>query len=114
MYQRSKEGVLYGESNQSWLHEGDAADKGQFGLYYTCGLLIHQAIDQEIKKKSKGLKNIYSLWNEYRQKVEQGDEKGTDTFLALVEQYTSKALVLRIKELVETKLDNPEEILSRL
>ncbi len=156
LYQRSKEGVLYGESNQSWLHEGnadwlaalvlldmypkteqyvtdkvarfkdncvkgltdikliDAAKKGQFGLYYTCGLLIHQAIDQEVKKKSKGLKNIYSLWNEYRQKVEQGDEKGTDTFLALVEQYTSKALVLRIKELVETKLDNPEEILSRL
>ena len=114
MYQRSKVGVLYGESNQSWLHEGDAADKGQFGLYYTCGLLIHQAIVQAVQKKSKGLKNIYSLWNEYRQKVEQGDEKGTDTFLALVEQYTSKALVLRIKELVETKLDNPEEILSRL
>jgi len=73
-------GVLYGESNQSWLHEGDAADKGQFGLYYTCGLLIHQAIVQAVQKKSKGLKNIYSLWNEYPQKVEQGYEKGPETF----------------------------------
>ena len=92
----------------------DAAKKGQFGLYYTCGLLIHQAIDQAVQKKSNGLKNIYSLWNEFRQKVEQGDKKGPETFLALVEQYASKELVVRIKVLVETKLSNPEDTLSRL
>ena len=156
LYQRSKVGVLYGESNQSWLHEGnadwlaalalldlypktkayvteklgrfkdhcvkglteltlmEAANKGQFGLYYTCGLLIHQAIDHAVQKKSNGLKNIYSLWNEFRQKVEQGDEKGPETFLALVEQYASKELVVSIKALVETKLTNPEDTLSQL
>ena len=156
LYQRSKLGVLYGESNQSWLHEGnadwlaalalldlypkteeyitekvgrfkehcvegltefslmEAADKGQFGLYYTCGLLIHRAIDYSVQKKSNGLKNIYSIWNEFRQKVEQGNEKGSETFLSLVEQYTSKELVIRIKKLVETKLSSPEDTLNRL
>jgi hypothetical protein len=156
LFQRSKLGVLYGESNQSWLHEGnadwlaalalldlypeteeyitgkvlrfkkycvdglkdisliEAANKGQFGLYYTCGLLIHRAIDHAVQKKSKGLKNIYSLWNEFRHKVEHGDEKGAVTFLALVEKNTSKELFIRIKKLVETKLSNPEETLNRL
>ncbi|MDG1750802.1 MAG: hypothetical protein P8I03_03965 [Thalassotalea sp.] len=156
LYQRSKFGVLYGEPNQSWLHEGnadwlaalalldlypkteeyitekvgrfkkhcvdglkelsliEATNEGQFGLYYTCGLLIHRAIDHAVQKKSNGLKNIYSLWNEFRQKVEHGDEKGPETFLTLVEQYTSKELVIRIKKLVETKLSSPEDILNRL
>ncbi len=156
LYQRSKVGALNGESNQSWLHEGnadwlaalalldlypnteayvtekidrfkdhcvkgltgltliEAANKGQFGLYYTCGLLIHQAIDHAVQKKSNGRKNIYFLWNEFRQRVEQGDEKGPETFLALVEQYASKELVVRIKVLVETKLTNPEDTLSQL
>ena len=92
----------------------EAADEGQFGLYYTCGLLLHRAIDHAIQKKSNCLKNIYSLWNEFRQKVEHGDEKGPETFLALVEQDTSKELVIRIKKLVETKLNRPEDTLNRL
>ena len=156
LYQRSKLGLLYGESNQSWLHEGnadwlaalalldlypqtekyitkkigrfkkhcvkglteislmEAANKGQFGLYYTCGLLIHRAIDHSMQKKSNGLKNIYSLWNEFRLKIEQGNEKGSKTFLALVEQYTSKELVIHIENLVGTKLSSPEDTLNRL
>ncbi len=156
LYQRSKVEELYGEPNESWLHEGnadwlaslalldlypkteeyvsnkverfkshcikglkelaliEAANKGQFGLYYSCGFLIHQAVDQAMQKKSNGLKNIYSLWNDFRQKVELGGKKGAETFLMLTEQYTSKELVFRIKTLVESKLTNPEKTLSRL
>ena len=92
----------------------EAAEKGQFGLYYTCGLLIHQAIDRAVQGKSNSQKNIYSLWNEFRLQVESGENKGPDTFLSLVENYTTKSLVKTINDIVSQKLDNPELVLKGL
>lgn len=153
LYQRSKQVKIYGESHESWLHEGhadwlaalallelypetkqyvankieayrahcakglasfslaEAADKGRFDLYYTCGLLIHQAIDLTLKNSDK---DTYSLWVKFRQQVEQGDKKGIETFLATTEIWTSTELVNKIKKVVNKKLINPLETLNQL
>ncbi|WP_371188261.1 hypothetical protein [Thalassotalea maritima] len=89
-----------------------AADKGRFDLYYTCGLLIHQAIDLALKKDSN--EDIYSLWVAFRKQVEQGDLKGRETFLVQAEQWTSADLMNRIKQLIDTKVTRPEDILNQL
>ncbi len=92
----------------------EAGEKGQFGLYYACGLLIHQPIDQAVQKKSRSQQDIYSVWNEFRLRVEQGEERGSETFLAVVEQYASQDLAAQIRTIVGTKLANPEEALDQL
>lgn len=81
-------------------------------MYYTCGLLIHQAIDLALRKNSD--EDIYSLWIEFRQQVEKGNRKGSETFLALTEKWTSKELVHKIKEVIENKLSIPEDALKQL
>ena len=90
----------------------EAADKGRFDLYYTCGLLIHQAID--LKLQEKGKKDIYSLWVDFRKQAEKGGKKGSELFLSHTEKWTSEELVNRIKELIETKLSTPEDTLNQL
>ncbi|MDN3653154.1 hypothetical protein QWY77_10365 [Thalassotalea ponticola] len=154
LYQNSRIGDIYGESDESWLHEGhadwlaasalqelypdtreyvankidryrnhcakglrqfplvEAADKGRFDLYYSCGLLIHQAIDLALQKHAK--KDIYSLWVDFRKQAETGDTKGSKVFLAHTEKWTSKALVNRINEVIESKLSSPENTLNQL
>ena len=90
----------------------EAADKGRFDLYYTCGLLIHQAIDLTLQKK--GNKDIYSLWVDFRKQAEKGDEKGSEIFLSHAEKWTSEELVNRVKEVIESKLSNPDKTLNHL
>lgn len=90
----------------------EAADKGRFDLYYTCGLLIHQAIDLALQEKGK--KDIYSLWGDFRKQAEKGDEKGSEIFLSHAKKWTSEELVNRIKEVIESKLSSPEKTLNHL
>ena len=90
----------------------EAADKGRFDLYYTCGLLIHQAID--LKLREKGKKDIYSLWVDFRRQAEKSDVKRSEIFLSHAEKWTSKDLVNRIKEVIGTKLSNPDKTLNHL
>jgi hypothetical protein len=90
----------------------EAADKGRFDLYYTCGLLIHQAIDLTLQENSD--KDIYSLWVDFRSEAEKGDRKGSEIFLSHTEKWTSKELVNRIKEVIENKLSSPKDALKHL
>ena len=154
LYQRSSEGDIYGETHESWLHEGhadwlaalallelypettqyvsdkidrfrlhcakglsdfplhDAASKGRFDLYYTCGLLIHQAIDLSLQVNSE--MDIYSLWSKFRQQVENGEQKGSEAFLGLAEELISADLMHTINEVVGSQLTNPEDTLNQL
>ncbi|QPG05830.1 hypothetical protein IT774_00670 [Salinimonas marina] len=93
-----------------------AAAKGRFDLYYSCGFLIHQAIDQQLREK--GEKNIYSLWLEFRNQAEKGNkkdgQKGSELFLFLTKKWTSSEFASRIKQVVESKLRRPEHTLNQL
>ena len=78
--------------------------------YYSCGLLIHQAIDLALQKN--GDKDIYSLWVEFRRLVEKSDEKKSEVFLSHTEKSTSADLVRRIKDVIENGLRHSEEALN--
>lgn len=88
----------------------EAADKGRFDLYYTCGLLIHQAIDLALQQQ--GGNDIYDLWTAFRIQADQGDKKASDLFLSMTEKWTSPLLVARIKAILNSKLSNPEQSLT--
>ena len=92
----------------------DAADNGQFGLYYSCGLFIHSAIDIAVKNKSQSKKNIYTIWNEYRSNVSHGKPADQETFLTVVNKYASEELSVKIKEFVSSSFEQPSIIIDRL
>jgi hypothetical protein len=90
----------------------EAANEGRFDLYYTCGLLIHQAIDLTLQED--GDKDIYSLWVDFRKQAESGDNKGSEVFLSHTEKWTSEELVKKIKDVIEGELSDPKTTLNQL
>ncbi|WP_444918897.1 hypothetical protein [Microbulbifer sp. JMSA003] len=142
LYQQGSETGLYGDANESWLHEGnadwlaalalldlypesskyvsnkikafkesctkgvkeiplvEAANRGRFDLYYSCGLLIHRAIDLFLQSENTDPSNIFSMWSSFRQEVEGGGEKGADTFLVLLSQREGAAELVNSIELL--------------
>ncbi|MBD3586476.1 M1 family metallopeptidase [Salinimonas sp. HHU 13199] len=88
----------------------EAASEGRFDLYYSCGLLIHQAIDAQLEKSGK--RDSYSLWADFRKRAGKGNEEASDVFLSLTETCTSKTFVKKIERILEGKLASPEESLN--
>lgn len=92
----------------------NAADKGQFGLYYSCGALIHHAINNAVKNSSAAKNNIYTVWNDYRRRIEGGDTADQDTFFHVVEQYAGYNLSAHIRSLVNEKIEDPIAYINKL
>jgi len=90
----------------------EAANEGRFDLYYTCGLLIHKAIDLTLQKN--GDRDIYSLWVDFRKQAEKDNRKRSEIFLLSTEKWASKKFVNKIREIIEKKLSNPEESLNQI
>lgn len=58
-----------------------SADAGAFQNYYTCGLVIHLAIDTEIKRTSAGTRDLFDVWSEFLSRARAGEPINQDTFL---------------------------------
>ncbi|MFT5163868.1 MAG: hypothetical protein ACI9FJ_002465 [Alteromonadaceae bacterium] len=92
----------------------EAAKNKQFGLYYTCGLLMHNAIDIAVKKSAKLKHGVISLWREYQKAIIQGKPASAQTFLAMVKTYASATLAERLSVMANQKLDNPDVFIEAL
>lgn len=89
-----------------------AADNGRFDLYYTCGLLIHQAIEEEFKKH--GNKDSFSAWEDFRTLAEKQGEHEASGFLNVVKANTSEAFVAKITSFITEQQENPVQALDLL
>ena len=92
----------------------EAANKNEFRLYYSCGLLIHKAIDREVKRVSNSKNNIYSVWNRYRKKVKAGAPANQSTFLSVVGEFSGTNIVNQVSKMVNSRLDDPKEFIDHL
>lgn len=79
-----------------------AADKGKFALYYSCGVLIHKAIDEAISFRSKK-RNIFYLWRTYRSKVGSGEKAGEELFLEIVDDLTDFDFRKKLERALKTQ-----------
>lgn len=59
-----------------------SADAGAFGNYYDCGLIMHLAIDREVRAASGGAKTLYDVWALFLARVAGGAPWDQETFLA--------------------------------
>jgi hypothetical protein len=58
-----------------------SAKAGAFSNYYTCGLVIHLAIDAEVKRTSAGARDLFDVWAQFSSRARAGEPWNQDTFL---------------------------------
>jgi hypothetical protein len=58
-----------------------SAEVGAFRNYYTCGLVIHLAIDAEMQRTSRGTRDLFDVWAEFSSRVRAGESVNQGTFL---------------------------------
>lgn len=75
----------------------NAYKKGRFNLYYSCGMIIHRAIDNVVQQKTSGKESLFTVWKQLQKAVSRGMPPGTATFLALLEPYNAPELINAIK-----------------
>ena len=92
----------------------EAAQNGKFYLYYSCGFLIHQAIENAIEKDSGREHSAYRIWNRFRENESKVEEKGKDSFLNTVAELVNKELAERISFFVETEDQDPISAMENL
>ena len=85
----------------------EAANKGQFGLYYDCGLIIHHAINQAVIRHNIASDGIYSVWQEYQIRIAQGKNANQTTFLQIVKEYTNQEFSELVHTLSNKRLEKP-------
>ena len=92
----------------------DAADIGKFGYYYSCGIVIHGAIESVAKEQSLPTHSAYIIWNRFRSAVDDGAIPGQETFLAITDEVLNSDMSARILTLIRTKHDNAEQVVNNL
>ncbi|MCB9954672.1 MAG: hypothetical protein H6848_02115 [Caulobacterales bacterium] len=63
-----------------------SSETGAFDNYYSCGLLMHLAIDAEVKKTSGGERDLLDVWNTFLSRVSAGAAWDQDVFLAIARE----------------------------
>lgn len=82
-------------------------------LHYSCGLVIMNHIDEDIRNNSKDM-DIFTLWGLFNQKVLDGSKASASTFASTAEPYLSKDMNRFINSLAINRKFNPVEFLKKL
>ena len=70
-----------------------AYKNGHFNLYYSCGMIMHRAIDSVVQQKTLGEETLLTVWKRLQKAVNSGMPPGTATFLTLLEPYNAPELI---------------------
>ena len=73
-----------------------AYKNGHFNLYYSCGMIMHRAIDNVVQQKTLGEESLFTVWKRLQKAVNSGMPPGTATFLNLLEPYNAPELIKAI------------------
>lgn len=78
---RAREACQQGLQNKSLE---SAADQGDFPLYYTCGLILHLALDDAMRRDHPQADGLFTLWTAYETEVASGSQANGETFRRVV------------------------------
>lgn len=59
-----------------------SAESGAFDNYYQCGLLMHLAVDAEVRRASAGKRDLFDVWADFLGRVRAGAPWNQDEFIA--------------------------------
>lgn len=78
----------------------NAHKNGHFSLHYSCGMIIHRAIDNVVQEKTLGKESLFTIWKQLQKAVSRGMAPGTETFLTLLQPYNAPELVKAINDAI--------------
>ena len=110
--QRIARAVTDCENGLSTMSLDKAATSGRFGIYYSCGLLIHRGIDHALLYAEKG--DTFALWRAFREMPVNENQSGRSRFISLIANELPTEFVQTVRQVSEQALSNPKEILKRL
>jgi hypothetical protein len=91
-----------------------SAAAGAFGNYYDCGLLIHLAIDAEVRRASAGERDLMTVWASFLTQVRAGAPWDQKTFLRVAREAGAPNAVVAALALAEEPQRDPEDFLRRM
>jgi len=77
----------------------NSAKRKKFELYYSCGLIINQAIHSEANKLNTKV-NTFTIWKSFQNKVNAGEPASSKTFLASVKPFVSEVFFENLQKLI--------------
>ena len=86
----------------------NSAKMQKFELYYTCGLIINQAIHNEANKLNPKV-NTFTIWKSFQKKVSAGEAASSKTFLASVNPFVSEVFFEILQKLISP--ENKESVI---
>jgi hypothetical protein len=88
-----------------------SAEAGAFNNYYACGLVIHLAIDAEIKRSSGGVRDLFDVWAEFLSRARAGEPSDQDTFLRTASELGAIDAASFARALATAPQDDPLQFL---
>ena len=89
----------------------DSAKAGAFRNYYTCGLVIHLAIDAETQRTSRGARDLFDVWAEFLLRARGGEAIDQDTFLRTASDLGAIRAASFTRQLATAPQDDPLQFL---
>lgn len=91
----------------------NSAKRKKFELYYTCGLIINQAIHSEANKLNSKV-NTFTIWKYFQNKVSEGETASSKTFLASVKPFVSEDFFDDLQKIILPKNKESVRYLEKL
>lgn len=77
----------------------DSGNRRKFNVYYTCGLLINQAIHNEANKLNPAVTG-FTIWQAFQDSVNKGNATSSRTFLAAVKPFVSSEFFAQLQRII--------------
>jgi predicted metalloprotease with PDZ domain len=90
-----------------------SAERMKFKLYYSCGILISQAIDSEVRKIS-AVQDIFTIWQSFQKGVARGEPASKETFLKILKPHVSKRFYKNLEKAVSPLYENSIKYLKEI
>jgi hypothetical protein len=84
-----------------------SAKAGAFDNYYSCGLVMHLAIDAELERTSSGARDLFDVWAHFASRVRGGAPYSQDTFLGTATELGAPRAASFVRTLANVPQDDP-------
>ena len=91
----------------------NSAKRQKFELYYTCGLIINQAIHNEANKLNSKV-NIFTIWNSFQNKINAGELASSKTFIASVKPFVTEVFFDNLQKMILPGNKNSVKFVEKL
>jgi hypothetical protein len=80
----------------------ESAANGTFANYYSCGLLMHLAVDAAARRRSDGDCDLLCVWRAFQDRVSAGEPWNQQVFLDVVATHAGRDVAAFLREAADT------------